>query len=263
VEVLLIGDEPGMKEVVKDLDVQQIPEVERNELGTPLINSIFNLAKEHSTAGIMMYLNADIILLPECLAVIDSIQAQYEEFLLVGQRWELDVRNELEFDIDLYNILKDRLTREGLLRTFRAIDYFIFPRQLYTNIPPFAVGRAGWDNWMIYHAVHQPWPVIDITAANRVIHQNHNYSHLPNGSVHFDLEESNQNKNLAGWIKSTYDLLDVSLIYRNGKVLNRNFSFRLGLRKLERFFMPSIQQGLRWQLTRGLRKLGLRLDRKK
>ena len=38
---------------------------------------------------LLIYLNADIMLLPECLDVIDVIQEQDEEFLLVGRRWNL------------------------------------------------------------------------------------------------------------------------------------------------------------------------------
>ena len=32
-------------------------------------------------------------------------------------------------------------------------------------MPDFAIGRAGWDNWMIYHARQQGWPVIDGTPS--------------------------------------------------------------------------------------------------
>ena len=40
-------------------------------------------------------------------------------------------------------------------------DYFLFPRHLFAEIPEFAIGRAGWDNWMIYQARRQGWPVVD------------------------------------------------------------------------------------------------------
>ena len=77
---------------------------------------------------------------------------------------------------------------------------------------------------MIYHAVHQPWPVIDITPSNRIIHQNHDYRHLPDGVAHYDLEESYQNVNLAGGMRTTYDLLDVPLVFEDGRIKKKRLS---------------------------------------
>ena len=261
VDVLLIGDEPGISEAAEDLGVRQIPEVECNDQGTPLVSSIFQLARENSTSDVMIYLNADIILLPECLEVIDSILALHREFLLVGRRWDLDMSEELDFGGSWQEPLESRIKSEGVLRRYTAMDYFIFPRNLLGKIPRFAVGRAGWDNWMIYNAVHQPWPVIDITPSNRIIHQNHDYGHLPNGVIHYDLGESYQNVSLAGGMRSMYDLLDVPLVFKNGAVRKTAPSLRRTLRTLERMVMPDEQEGWRWQMTRLFRKLGRKIDR--
>jgi hypothetical protein len=254
VEVFLVGDEEGMKEAAADLGVRQLPDVVRNEMGTPLVSSIFSLAREAASFEIMLYLNADIILLPECLDVVDTVQKLEEDFLLVGRRWDLDITREIDFSNKWWIDMKEQLIKEGGQCSENAMDYFIFPRHLITDIPPFAIGRAGWDNWMIYNAVQQPWPVIDITLANQVIHQNHDYHHLPNGVVHFDLEESYQNVNLAGGFRTSYDLLDVPFIFQNGKIQQNPMTIPRLLRKLERLIMPDEQKGWRWQMTRLLRR---------
>jgi len=264
-EVFLIGNEDGMKETAVELGVRQLPDVVRNELGTPLVSSIFNLAREAASHNILIYLNADIILLPECLDVIDEISERCEEFLLVGRRWNLDIKNEIDFSGDWIGDIGLKMTEENAPRSDKAMDYFIFPRQLFRNIPPFAIGRAGWDNWMIYHAVQQPWPVIDITPSHRVIHQNHDYTHLPNGVVHFNLEESHQNVSLAGGIRTSYDLLDVRSTYINGKICRKKLSLARLLQKLERIVIPMDQKGWRWQFTlflRGTRRKLSKLRRK-
>jgi len=261
VEVLLIGNEPGIRETALELDVQVIPDVICNAQGTPLVSSIFKLARENTSSNVMIYLNADIILLPECLEVIESIRSLYDDFLLVGRRWDLDITEQLDFGNTFPEEISGRLQREGVLRKYTAMDYFIFPRHLFRSIPSFAVGRAGWDNWMIYHGMHQPWPVIDITPSNRIIHQNHDYSHLPNGQIHYDLEESRQNVSLAGGLRSMYDLLDVTLVFRNGRIHNKKPSLRRLLRRLERSVTPEQQTGWRWQMTRIFRKIGRRIDR--
>lgn len=261
-EVLLLGDEPGIQESAAQLGVRNIPQVERNQQGTPLISSIFALAREHSSNEIMLYLNADIILLPECLDLIDAIQNLRDEFLLVGQRWDLPITWEMDFSHDWAAELDDLLAREGKLRAYTAMDYFIFPRHLLQEVPPFAVGRAGWDNWMIFNSVHQPWPVIDVTSSHRVIHQNHDYSHLPHGAVdHYDLDESFQNVDLAGGMRSLYDLLDVPLVFQQGRIKAKPLTLRRVVRKLERFVMPAQQKGWRWQLTRVFRKLGRKIEK--
>ena len=99
-EVFLIGDEEGMKEAASDLGVRQLPDVKRNEMGTPLVSSIFSLARDAASNEIMIYLNADIMLLPECLDVIDTIRDLEKDFLLVGRRWDLDIMREIDFSSD-------------------------------------------------------------------------------------------------------------------------------------------------------------------
>jgi len=125
---------------------------------------------------------------------------------------------------------------------------------LYQGIPPFAIGRAGWDNWMIYHGMREPWPVIDLTPSLQVVHQNHDYGHLPNGNAHYDLEESYQNVALSGGMVTLYDLLDVPLEYSKGQIRRKKLSLQRLLRKMERLVIPEEQSGWRWTLTRILRK---------
>ncbi|MCK5793413.1 MAG: hypothetical protein KAH12_01820 [Anaerolineales bacterium] len=260
VEVFLIGDEEGMKEAAADLGVRQLPDVKRNEMGTPLVSSIFSLAREAASHEIMIYLNADIMLLPECIDVIDTIKDLKKDFLLVGRRWDLDIMREIDFSSDWQEDIERQIRETGRLRPITAMDYFIFPWHLFSSIPPFAIGRAGWDNWMIYHAVQQPWPVIDITPSHRVVHQNHDYRHLPDGVAHYDLEESYRNVALAGGMRSTYDLLDVPLMFRDGRIQRKRITLSRILRKLERIVMPVEQKGWRWQLTRLLRRTRRRIS---
>jgi hypothetical protein len=261
VDVLLIGDESGLEKAAGDIGVKFIPDVERNAFGTPLVNSIFNQARESSNGEILLYINADIILLPEVLDVISEVRKLEEDFLIVGRRWDLSITEEIDFSSSWIQNITNSLKEDGKLRAPTAIDYFIFPRQLYKEIPPFAIGRAGWDNWMIFFGMGQPWPVVDATPSLRVVHQNHDYSHLPGGKPHYDLEESNMNVTLSGGMKSLYDLLDVNLVYKNGRIQPKRFSVPRGLRKLERLVIPDQKEGWRWSITRILRKSRKRISK--
>ena len=260
-EVFLVGNEDGMKETAVELGVRQLPDVVRNEMGTPIVSSIFSLARKAASHEIMIYLNADIMLLPEVLGVIDSVQKLEKDFLLVGRRWDLDLKQGIDFTADWLEEIERQLGEIGKLHSMAAMDYFIFPRHLFRDIPNFAIGRAGWDNWMILHAIQQPWPVIDITPSNRVIHQNHDYRHLPNGVMHYDLEESSRNVILAGGMRTTHDLLDVPLIFKEGRISRKYLTVPRLFRKMERIVMPEEQKGWRWQLTRLLRRTRRKISR--
>jgi hypothetical protein len=261
VEVILIGDDPGIREAALDLDVNHIPGVEVNQLGTPLINSIFSLARKASTSELLLYINADIILMPGAMQVIMDVHQKKKEFLLVGRRWDLDISGEITFANNWSDRIKGRIEEDGRLQTPHAMDYFIFPRHLYQEIPPFAVGRAGWDNWMVYHGIKQAWPVIDATAPLLIVHQNHDYAHLPDGAPHYNLEESHKNVSLAGGIRNTYDLVDVPWYLKNGRILRKKISFVRFLRKMERIITPSERKGWRWKVTSILKRTQRKLSK--
>src|SRR5688572_1962203 len=64
VEVILLGEEAGLAEAARELGVKHISNVERNENGTPLISSMFQLARENSSSELLCVINADMILMP-------------------------------------------------------------------------------------------------------------------------------------------------------------------------------------------------------
>ncbi|KAA3646637.1 MAG: hypothetical protein DWQ07_10540 [Chloroflexi bacterium] len=257
VQVILIGDETGMAEVASEYDLLHLPEVACNEHGTPLVSSIFDLARQASDSALLAYVNADIILLPDFLEVARNVHGQISRFLLVGQRWDLDLTQPLDFSGDWQQDLQKEVQQRGSLHQPAGSDYFIFPRELYTDMPPFAIGRAGWDNWMIYHGVQQPWPVIDATEDIMIIHQNHDYRHMPDGKVHYGSEETLYNAKLGGGMQNMYMVLDTNKELRGSQIRNPRPRLIRLLRRLERALQPpgdEIGGGLRWWLTRRLRR---------
>ena len=67
VEVILLGEEVGLAEAARDLGVKYIPNVARNESGTPLISSMFQLARKNSNSELLCIINADMILMSDFL----------------------------------------------------------------------------------------------------------------------------------------------------------------------------------------------------
>jgi len=256
VEVFLVGDEEGMAQVTKELGVRQIKDVKCNARGTPLVSSIFEVARKASDAPLLAYVNADILLLPKTLPIAQNVAKQTPDFVLLGQRYDLDVKNSMDFTTGWDARLHEEVRTQGHLHPLGGSDYFIFPRRLYTEIPDFAIGRSGWDNWMIYYAVTQGWSAIDATSTLTVVHQNHGYAHLQSEGGHRRHEETFENTELGGGMRKMYMLLDLPYQLADGKVRPAPRSLPRFLRGLERRLQPDemVGRGLRWFLLRRLRR---------
>ncbi|TAK12385.1 MAG: hypothetical protein EPO32_08830 [Anaerolineae bacterium] len=260
--VLLIGDEEGMAKTAAQLGVQHLPHVKTNEQGTPLVSNIFELARQHSDSALLCYVNADIVLLPGLVEQALNVLRQQPEFLLVGQRWDLDVTAALDFAPGWPRKLLDEARQRGRRHPPAGSDYFVFPRHLYSEVPDFAIGRAGWDNWMIYHAAQQPWPCIDGTPDIDIIHQNHDYRHLPGGQPHYRQPETLVNTALGGGARNMYLVLDSDRELRSGQVRRPRFTLLRMLRKVERvLWPPDDRPGVRLALARRVRRLRRRIGK--
>jgi hypothetical protein len=197
-EVFLIGDEAGLAETAAELGVRHFPDVSRNSEGTPLLSHIFGTAHDNSTSPLLAYVNADILLMPDFVEAARQVADQKEEFLMVGQRWDVGIDDPLDFSGDWVGRLRQVTRQRGRLHRPSGSDYFIFRRDSFAQLPDFAVGRAGWDNWMIYKARREHWAAIDASADIMIVHQNHDYSHLPGGQRHHRLPESKENVRMGG-----------------------------------------------------------------
>jgi hypothetical protein len=259
VQVLLIGAEEGVPEAAAGLGVKHLPGVRCNQWGTPLVSSIFDLARQNSDARLLAYLNADIMIMPDFVEAVHQVASQTKEFLIVGRRWDLEVCRELDFANGWPQHLRAEVEARGRLHAPAGSDYFVFPRQLYTDMPDFAIGRAGWDNWAIFKARQSGWDVIDATPSLVVIHQDHDYSHLPEGRPHYDLEESRLNTALAGGSAQMYTVLDTNKVLLDGKIRSPAPSLARLLRRAEVLLMNGERQGLRYFLFRRVKRLRRRI----
>ena len=110
---------------------------------------------------------------------------------------------------------------------------------------------------MIYEALRQSWQTVDATPGLTVIHQNHDYAHLPEGQAHYRVAETEENTEMAGGMRQIYTLLDLKLEYRNGAIQAKKPSLLRLVRGMERVLQPDERagKGWRWALLRRLRKL--------
>ncbi len=211
-EVLLLGDDEGTAEIAREVGARHIPKIERNEFGTPLVSSLLQAAQTEAHYPIICYVNADIILMSDFpIAVREVIQTMGgRPFLLVGERSQTQLSHLLRFTRTGWEAeLRARSKPMGCLG---GEDYFVFPRGLWENIPPFALGRGQWDHALIYLARKKGVPVIDASARIMAVHQEHDYAHLPGGWSWIELGPEGERRalRLMGGVSHRFTLLDAT-----------------------------------------------------
>ena len=242
VDILLIGDDPGVEENANALGVRYIRDVKRNASGTPMLDDIFRLARENSDSPLLAYVNADIILKRDFVETSRKILDREKKFLLVGQRWDLDVQVDLEFPQGWESEFDKDLAARGRRHPAGGSDYFVYPRDIFTSIPPFAIGRSGWDNWMFYEARVKGWKLINCSKAINIIHQDHDYAHLPNGLPHYRQPESAENVKAAGGKRTIFTLLDCDHeLDENGDLRRVPMNKKKLLREMEIFPLVTLK----------------------
>ena len=174
------------------------------------------------------------------LDAVRFVGREKAHFLVVGQRWDLDILEPLDFSEGWVETLRARVQLEGQLHGQTGSDYFIYPRECYKDIPDFAVGRAGWDNWMIFQARWMHWPLVDATQAMTVIHQNHDYAHLPGGIKHFYQPETADNVQKAGGRLSIFRLTDANHVLVGKQIHRKVLNGRSFWREVEIFPLVSL-----------------------
>lgn len=193
-EVLVFGDEPGSKDVCEALGFRHFPDAKRNGLGTPLLGDMLEQANRAASSDTIAFVNADIMLTDSLLTATETVRESFPRFLLLVRRWNASVRDPWRFDSpasqqDLVSFARSTATLEPV---YGGIDVFVFYRGLYSEVPPFAIGRGRWDSYLIADARRRRIPVVDATESCVAVHQAHDYEHIQ--GVESDCETSQAGK---------------------------------------------------------------------
>ena len=200
VEIILFGDEEGSAQACAELGIRHEPHVERNQYGTKYLRSVFGSAQKMARHGLVCYANCDIILMPSFAEALARTAAAFPKFLMSGRRWDTDIKEPLDFSNPAWaQDFERRARQQARLQGPQWIDYFAFPRGMYTDIPALVIGRVGWDNWLIWRAKKLRSQVIDATGVITAVHQNHDYGYHPKGAAGvWGDEQAQENSRLAG-----------------------------------------------------------------
>lgn len=232
-EIMLFGDDDGVEGAAREFNVRHYPSVEKNELGTPLLSSMFDIAQRDSSHSIIMYINADIILTRDVFGEVKFLGNS--PYLLSGRRWDLNVEEEIDYgDEEWANRLLEKAKRDGALHGYAGMDYFVFPKGV-VKLPPFSVGRPGWDSWLIYHMKTRGVPILNATSSIHIIHQNHDYSHSPyGGKKRVAGPEWRSNIDIAGGLSNMLSLREADWLVENSHLRKPELMLRV-LSRLSRY----------------------------
>lgn len=199
-EILLLGNDENIESAAGRLGVKRVPDIRVNEYGTPLLDDVFLRAEQVSQNPYLCYVNTDIILMPDFMGAVQGVIDELSTgFLGIGPRWDIDIEETIDYtDPDWVRRLDERVRTQGRLHGPRGIDFFLFPKGFWERIPPFAVGRTTWDNWLIFNAMLRGNIVVELNVPRSVVHQNHDYSHIRNGGGLWKGVESEKNREMGG-----------------------------------------------------------------
>jgi len=177
IQIIIMGDSQGSCEMAEEIGAEFIPNIRCSKEGTPLLNDLFRQAKKKARFSIMTFINADIILPVNFLNAVNIATKRFNQFLLIGHRWDMDVNTVIDFrDSQAPNHFWESAANKSQKHPCTGIDYFVYNKMLWGEIPDFTVGRPGYDNWLIWKARRSLIPVVDASESVKVIHQNHYYN---------------------------------------------------------------------------------------
>lgn len=276
VEVILFGDEEGAACVAGELGIRHEPQIGKNQAGSNRVDCMFARAQAIARHDVLCYSNCDIIFTQDFRDSLARVLAMHKEFLMVGRRWDAGITEPCDFtDANWQKQTSGFALLTGKQRGPDWIDYFVFSRGLFADLPGLVVGRVFWDNWMVWKALDLKKPVLDASKAIVAVHQNHDYRHHPQGkSGVWSGEEAAANYKLAGGWRHLRTIADATeLLCGSALKPNRSRHWAAARRYLRQagrvsvydmlqpawFFLLGITRPLRNAL--GLRTAALRRSR--
>jgi hypothetical protein len=219
-EVILFGGDAGIADEARSMGVQHVADVETTESGLPLVGDMFRRAQDIAKNDILCYVNADVILTDDVLTAASSVRERFPRFLVVAQRHDLDVSEPLALDAGWQARMREQALSEAHLMPESAIDFFLFTKSQYPDLPALAIGRVGWDNFLLWHTVSRGIPLIDATGAVVLIHQRHDYSQAGGSRAAWYGADARRNRALVGHWSRFYTIAHAQWVLQaDGRVV--------------------------------------------
>ena len=232
-EVVVFGEEEGTAEVCRELGLRHQRQIARNEFGTPYLNDAFSRAQRLARHEWLCYANCDIVLTKDFAHAFRRLTGWRDQFMMVGQRWDTDITEALDFDNPEWEqLLQQKVAAAGKQRGPDWIDYFVFKRGQCAKLPAFVVGRPCWDHWLVWWTRRHHVPVVDASAVVTAVHQNHDYAyHLGGERGAREGPEFKRNRELVGSWRHMNTLDDATYTLTAGGITRTHQHWNTQLRR--------------------------------
>src|SRR5262249_15924564 len=223
-DIILFGNDEGTDKGARELGVAREPNLATNKYGTPLFGDVFRKAQARSASDLMCYVNADILLTSKLMEAIRKVSERFPRFLGVSERINLDITQPIDFSEDWESGLEEQCRRGGASGGATGIDIFGLKKGTYADVPDFAIGRLWFDHWLIKAVSVAGLPIVDMSRVAPLIHQNHDYNHVPGGAEWvWKGEEAETNFKLYGGGRLSYTLSNITHELQPGGGIRRVF----------------------------------------
>jgi hypothetical protein len=215
-EVILFGDDQGAAGAAAELGIRHEPRTEKNAAGSNRVDWMFARAQALARHDVLCYANCDIIFMQDFRESLERVMAARKQFLMVGRRWDAEITRPRDFaSPDWQKHLRNFVLLTGKQRGPDWIDYFVFSRGLFLDLPRLVVGRVFWDNWLVWKALDLRKPVVNASRFIVAVHQNHDYRHHPQGKDGvWNGQEARANYKLAGGWRHLRTIADSTQLLR-------------------------------------------------
>lgn len=167
-QIIILGDELGVKELCQEFGLQQVIHLPCAPSGAPYFDHFTRLAREAALYDTMLLVSADIILGQDTIEATKAVKKQLPNGFCVCARKQNIAMKLLDFSKE--NWMDDIEKQDWNL--WAAGDYFLHHKDFLTTMPRFIAGRSSVDNWMFKLACHHNY-LVDATGSITVLHHNH------------------------------------------------------------------------------------------
>jgi hypothetical protein len=137
---------------------------------------MFEAAHELSIHDVLLLVSSDIIIFDEVIDALPHLK-KLGSFMGGVHRHNTNITELIDFNTDWVSMVKSNM----LLGHPGAGDFFLFSKGFWRRgIPDFTIGRSVADNWLIHEAITFG-QCVDMSDYMNIVHQNHDYSHIPYG----------------------------------------------------------------------------------
>ncbi len=174
-EIFLMGNEPGVREICEELNINHIDCIKYSEYGTPLLNSMMEIAEEIASNNTLLLVSSDVVLPKILTKTVEAVTANFKEFCGVARKLQQETITPLDFSKNWENEVRQNIK----WNLITSGDFFLYPKGYWDKIPEFVIGRAFCDSWLFWES-SQKGNMIDLTEIE-IIDYKHSYNNLPEG----------------------------------------------------------------------------------